>query len=113
MLPKRIDRRQMERAMRQMGVKMDELEGVREVVIKLADKDIVIPNAQVTRTDMAGQRSYQVSGQEFERKLESELNEDDMKLVMEQAGVDRAAAIQALKESGGDLARAILKLKGG
>lgn len=113
MLPKRIDRRQMERAMRQMGVKMEELEGVREVVIKLADKDIVIPNAQVTRTDMAGQRSYQVSGQEFERKPEFEPNEDDLKLVMEQAGVDRAAAIQTLKESGGDLARAILKLKGG
>lgn len=113
MLPKRMDRRQMERAMRQMGVKMEDLESVREVVIKLADKDIVIPNAQVTRTDMAGQRSYQVSGQEFERKPESELNEDDLKLVMEQAGVDRAAAIQALKESGGDLARAILKLKGG
>ncbi|MCK4404964.1 MAG: nascent polypeptide-associated complex protein [Hadesarchaea archaeon] len=113
MLPKRIDRRQMERAMRQMGVKMEELEGVREVVIKLADKDIVIPNAQVTRTEMAGQRSYQVSGQEFERKPEFEPNEDDLKLVMEQAGVDRAAAIQALEESGGDLARAILKLKGG
>ena len=113
MLPKRIDRRQMERAMRQMGVKMQELEGVREVVIKLADKDIVIPNAQVTRTEMAGQRSYQVSGQEFERKPEFEPSEDDLKLVMEQAGVDRPAAIQALKESGGDLARAILKLKGG
>lgn len=113
MLPKRIDRRQMERAMRQMGVKMEDLESVREVVIKLADKDIVIPNAQVTRTEMASQRSYQVSGQEFERKPEFEPNEDDLKLVMEQAGVDRAAAIQALEESGGDLARAILKLKGG
>ena len=113
MFPKRIDRRQMERAMRQMGVKMQELEGVREVVIKLADRDIVIPNAQVTRTEMAGQRSYQVSGQEFERKPEFEPSEDDLKLVMEQVGVDRPAAIQALKESGGDLARAILKLKGG
>jgi len=111
MFPKRIDRRQMERAMRQMGVKMDELEGVREVVIKLADREIVIPNAQVTRTDMAGQRSYQVSGQEFERKPESEPSEDDVKLVMEQAGVEREAAMQVLKETGGDIAEAILKLK--
>lgn len=113
MFPKRIDRRQMERAMRQMGVKMEELEGVQEVVIKLADKEIVIPNAQVTRTDMGGQRSYQVSGQELERKPEFEPSEDDLKLVMEQTGANRAAAIQALKESGGDLAQAILKLKGG
>ncbi|MDH5443007.1 MAG: nascent polypeptide-associated complex protein [Candidatus Hadarchaeaceae archaeon] len=111
MFPKRIDRRQMERAMRQMGVKMDELEGVREVVIKLADREIVISNAQVTRTEMAGQRSYQVSGQEFERKPEFEPSEDDVKLVMEQAGVEREAAMQVLKETGGDIAEAILKLK--
>ncbi len=111
MFPKKIDRRQMERAMRQMGVKMDELDGVREVVIKLSDREIVLPNAQVVRTDMAGQRSYQVSGQEFERKPELELSEEDIKLVMEQAGVEREEAVLALKETNGDIAEAILKLK--
>lgn len=111
MFPRKIDRRQMERAMRQMGVKMEELEGVREVVIKLADREIVLPNAQVTRTEMAGQRSYQVSGQEFERKPEVEPSEDDIKLVAEQAGVERGAAVQALKETNGDIAEAILRLK--
>lgn len=108
----RIDRRQMERAMRQMGVRAKELEGVREVVIKLVDREIVIPNAQVTLMEMTGQRTYQVAGEEIERKPEVELSEDDIKLVMEQAGVGREAAVQALKESGGDLAQAILKLRG-
>lgn len=107
----RIDKRQMERAMRQMGIKTTELEGVREVVIKLSDKEIVLPNAQVTLTEMPGQRSYQVSGEEFERKPELEAVEEDVKLVMEQAGVDREAAAKALKETGGDIAAAILKLK--
>ncbi len=111
MLPRRIDRRQMERMMRQMGVKAQEIGGVQEVVIKLADKEIVIPNAQVTLTEMAGQRSYQISGQEFERKPELQPSEDDIKLVMEQAGVEREAAVQALKETGGDIAEAILRLK--
>ena len=97
--------------MRQMGVKMEELGGVREVVIKLADREIVLPNAQVMRTEMAGQRSYQVSGQEFERKPEFQPSDDDVKLVMEQAGVAREAAVQALVETGGDIAEAILKLK--
>ena len=97
--------------MRQMGVKMQELEGVQEVVIKLAHREIVLPNAQVTRTEMAGQRSYQVSGQEFERKPEFEPSEADIKLVMEQAGVAREAAVQVLKETKGDIAEAILKLK--
>ncbi len=111
MLPKRIDRRQMERAMRQMGVKMKELEGVREVVIKLPDREIVIPNAQVTLTEMAGQRSYQISGNEIERKPEFEPSADDVNLVVEQAGVERDAAVQALRETGGDIAESILKLK--
>jgi len=111
MFPRRIDRRQMERVMKQMGIKTQELEGVQEVVIKLTDKEIVIPNAQVTLTDMAGQRSYQVSGQELERKPEFQPSEDDIKLIIEQAGVGREAAAQALKETGGDIAEAILRLK--
>lgn len=81
------------------------------MVIRLPDKEIVIPNAQVTLTEMAGQRSYQVSGQEFERRPEPQLSEDDVKLVMEQAGVGREAAEKALKETNGDIAEAILKLK--
>ena len=101
----------MERAMRQMGIKTVELEGVREVVIKLPDKEIVLPNAQVTLMEMPGQRTYQVVGEEFERKSELEIPEEDVKLVMEQAAVSREAAIQALKESGGDIASAIMKLK--
>ena len=111
MFPRRIDRRQMERVMKQMGIKTQELEGVQEVVIKLTDKEIVIPNAQVTLTDMAGQRSYQVSGQEFERKPEFQPSEDDINLIMEQTGGGREAAAQALKETGGDIAEAILRLK--
>lgn len=111
MFPRRIDKRQMERAMKQMGVKMQELEGVQEVVIKLADREIVIQEAQVTLTEMAGQRSYQVAGREIERKPALELSEDDIKLVIEQAGVDRDAAVSALKETNGDIAEAILKLK--
>lgn len=111
MFPRRIDRRQMERVMKQMGIKTQELEGVQEVVIRLTDKEIVIPHAQVTLTDMAGQRSYQVVGQEFERKPEFQPSEEDIKLVIEQTGVEREVAARALKETEGDIAEAILRLK--
>jgi nascent polypeptide-associated complex subunit alpha len=97
--------------MKQMGVKTKELEGVREVVIKLPDRELVIPDAQVTLTEMAGQRTYQVVGEAQERKPEPEVSEGDVKLVMEQAEVERDVAERALKETGGDLAQAILKLK--
>ena len=108
---RRVDRRQMERMMKQMGIKARELEGVQEVLIKFADREIVLQDPQVTLTEMAGQRSYQVVGREFERKPEFEPSEEDVKLVMEQAGVDREAAVRGLLEANGDIAEAILKLK--
>lgn len=108
----KMDKRAMERAMRQMGVKTKDIEGVKEVVIKLEDRELVIPNAQVVLTEMGGQRSFQVVGKEFERKAEFVPSEEDVTLVAEQAGADREAAVQALKETKGDIAEAILKLKG-
>ncbi len=108
----KMDRRQMERMMRQMGIKTQDIEGVKEVVIKLEDREIVIADAQVTITEMGGQRSYQVVGREIERKPEFSPGEDDMTLVMGQTGADRASAAQALKETDGDIAEAILRLKG-
>jgi len=111
MLPRHIDRRQMERLMRQMGIKSTEIERVEEVVIKLADREIVIPNANVTLTEMGGQKIYQVTGQPQERKREYIPSEDDLKMVMEQGDADRETAMRTLKETGGNLAEAILKLK--
>ncbi len=90
---------------------MEELSGVKEVVIKFSDREIVLPEAKVVRTEMSGQRSYQVSGEEFEHKLGFEPTEDDIKLVMEQTGVERDKAAKALVETNGDIAEAILKLR--
>ncbi len=41
------------------------------------------------------------------------ISEEDIKLVMEQAGVDHDTAKKALEEAKGDLAEAILKLTEG
>ena len=108
-----VNRRQMERLMRQMGVKSKELEGVEEVVIKLRDREILISNAQVVVVEFGGQRTYQVVGTETERAREFEPSEEDIKLVMEQTGASREIVVQTLKETGGDLAEAIVKLKSG
>lgn len=109
----KMDKRQMQRLMRQMGVKATELDGVKEVVIRLEGREIVIPGAQVTLTEFSGQRSYQVVGREIERKLEYQPSEEDVRLVVEQTGVDRERAVLALKETGGDIAESIMKLKSG
>ena len=56
---------------------------------------------------MMGQESLQISGE-----IEEEgIPEEDIKIVAEQAKVSEKEAEKALKESNGDIAEAILKLK--
>ncbi len=108
-----INPRMMQQAMRQLGMKQQELDAV-EVVIRLKDKDIVITSPQVIKVNMMGQENFQISGkiQERSRSTETEINEDDIKTVMEQAKVDAKTAKEALKAAKGDIAEAIIELKG-
>ncbi|ADP78065.1 Nascent polypeptide associated complex NAC [Methanothermus fervidus DSM 2088] len=102
--------RRMQKVMKQMGMKMEELKGVNEVIIKMNDKELVIKNPSVTLMDLMGQKTYQVTGKVEERKVEEKIPEEDIKLVMEQTGVSRDEAEKALKESNGDIAEAIMRL---
>lgn len=104
----KINPKQMEKAMKRMGMQTTPIEA-EEVVIKTADKDIVITNPQVTSISMMGQMTYQIIGDAEERAKEK-ITGDDVKLVMEKAGVDEETAKKALDEEG-DIAAAILKLK--
>ena len=104
--------RKMKQAMKRMGIQQQEIDA-KEVIIRLEDKEIVISNPNVSKVNMMGQDTYQVVGEESERSLDSapEIKEDDIKTVMEQAGVSKEEAVKAIEESKGDLAEAILKLK--
>ena len=110
-----VDPRQLKKLMDSMGIKSSEIRAGR-VVIEGDDMDIVIENPQVTRIDAKGNVSFQVSGdvKEVEKNaVKVEIGDDDVKLVMQQAGIsDQNLARSALEETGGDIAEAILKLKG-
>ena len=102
----------MKQAMKKMGIKQEEIDA-REVIIKTSDKDIIIKNPQVSKVNMMGQESFQISGDIEEKELSSEpsTNEEDIKTVMEQTNCTEEEAKAALEEAQGDLAEAILKLK--
>ncbi|MGY5856239.1 MAG: nascent polypeptide-associated complex protein [Candidatus Thorarchaeota archaeon] len=121
--------KQMARMMKKMGIEQKEIEGVKEVIIRFADKEWVISNVQLTAVKQAGSESFQVSGTKSERGLSGsveskpeetpevevekkiEIPMEDAALVASQTGVDIQVAKQALEETGGDLAAAILKLR--
>lgn len=105
------------RMMQKMGMKLDEIPDVSEVVIKTASKDIVIDSPSVTVVTVQGQDMYQIVGgtvTEVKPQVSTaaQVAEQDAKLVAEQTGKTLDEARKALADSGGDLARAIILLQG-
>jgi nascent polypeptide-associated complex subunit alpha len=106
--------RQMKKMMRQMGMKMEELDATRVTITLTDGRDLIIEDPNVSKVTAMGQVTYQIVGEE--RIVESEpepleISEDDIKLVMAQTGAGEGDARRALEEAEGDLAGAIMKLK--
>jgi len=106
----KLDPKKLQRVMENLGVQAEPIEAT-EVVIKSAGRELVIKNPKVQRIEMAGQASYQVVGETTE-KVKSEIAQEDIDLVAQQAKVSRDKAEKALKKANGDIARAIMDLKG-
>ena len=104
----KINPRQMDRMMKQMGMQMSEIDA-EEVIIRTADKEIVITEPEVSKINVMGKDTFQISGNIEEREKEK-FSEEDIDTVVEQTGASREDAIKTLNEVG-DLAEAILKLK--
>ena len=105
--------KKMERQMKKMGMKMDSLDGAREVIIRFDDKQLVIPDPDVTLMNAMGQETYQIIGEAHEEAIIEELNipEEDIEMVANTAGVSASEAEQVLTDANGDIADAILKLQ--
>lgn len=104
----KIDPKQMERAMKQMGMNVTNIDA-EEVIIRTADKEIVISNPQVSKIKVMGQETFQITGEVSERPRE-DINDDDVEMVAEQTGVSKQEARDMLRETG-DIAEAIMRLK--
>lgn len=107
-----LNSRQAQAMMRKMGIQQVEVDAT-EVIIKCPDKEIVIQNPQVSKVNMMGQETFQIVGEPRERSItsEPEINEDDIKTVMQQTGATEEKAKETIKENEGDLAKAIIALK--
>ncbi|MCD6484679.1 MAG: nascent polypeptide-associated complex protein [Candidatus Odinarchaeota archaeon] len=114
----KIRDRNLARMMKRMGLNMNELSDVTEVIIRLTDKELVLEKPQVIKMSVGGQDVFQITGIVEERELASEessvtieLSEEDIQLVASQANVSLEEARAALEQTNGDLAQAIMLLK--
>ena len=115
---RKMSSRQVRRLMSQLGMSVEEIPDVRQVIIRTSRKDLVIDGPSVSVTEMQGQAIYQVMGgsvtevvsEEGEKETSLVIPEEDIHLVAQQAKVSLEVARQALEAAEGDLAQAILNL---
>jgi len=107
-----INPREMQKAMKKLGIKQEEIEA-EEVVIKSPNKYLIIKNPHVSKVNMMGQETFQIVGEvtEIEQNEKVEIDENDVGVVMEQTNCSKEDALEALQNSNGNLAEAILKLQ--
>ena len=114
---RRVNPREAKRMMQRMGMSMDSIPEVNQVVVKTATKDIIIDEPEVAILNMQGQKIYQVMGGRVSEKAvvaeKLTIPDEDVQLVAGQTGKSVEEARRALEESSGDLAKAILLLQSG
>jgi nascent polypeptide-associated complex subunit alpha len=102
----------MRRMLDKMGLEMKEMGEIEEVVIRTETKELYLIKPQVV--EMKGKEStiFQVVATDIEERQKEvpSFREEDVVLVMQQANVSKDTAIQALTDSKGDLAQAIISL---
>jgi len=105
----KLNPKQMEKMAKQLGMKMENIDA-EQVIIKLqSGGEIVIDNPQVSKINVMGQDTFQITGDVTEKE-EEDSDEEDVEIVAEKADVSRDEAKRVLDETN-DIAEAILKLK--
>lgn len=114
-MQRRVNPREAKRMMQRMGMNMDAVPDVEQVLIRTSSKDIVIEEPEVAVIEMQGQKIFQITGGKVSEKAAerkpSSIGEEDVRLVADQTGKSVEEARKALEESNGDLAKAILLLQ--
>lgn len=112
--------------MRQLGIEVEDIDDVEEVVIRTADREIVFRDAAVSKMTAQGQVTWQLTGTPKERPRADAaagtapaaaaapsgptFTDEDVALVAQTAGVPAEKARKALEECDGETAEAIVKL---
>jgi nascent polypeptide-associated complex subunit alpha len=103
-----MDVRNIQKLMKQMST--EELPVTRADFLLENGKILRIEKPAVTKMQVMGQITYQVTGDA--KEVSGGAAEDDVQMVVAGAGCSEEDARKALTENGGDIAAAILKLKG-
>jgi nascent polypeptide-associated complex subunit alpha len=122
-----MNQRQMQQAMKRMGIKTEEMKDVEEVIIRAGGKCLVFREPSISVTNIQGQKTFQIMGDYEETEASAgagqgapggapsgsskiSIPEEDIELVAQQAHVSPEEAREALAECNGEPAEAIIRL---
>jgi len=100
----------MKAMMKKLGMNVEPIEDVRQIVIATGKGNYIFDSAEVTAMTMQGVTTYQIVGQPRFEEAAVEIPKEDIAMVAAQAGVPEDAAKAALVATRGDIAEAILRL---
>ena len=108
----RSGNREMRRMLDKMGLEMQDLGSIEEVIIKTETKELYLIKPQVVEMKGKDSTIFQIIATAIEEKKREipAFKEEDIILVMQQTNVSKDKAIQALIDAKGDIAQAILSL---
>jgi len=104
-----LDPKKMQAVMKQMGISQNEIPASKVTIDKIDNTRIIIENPSVTKIQMQGQESFQVTGDVKEETSAPIISEDDIKTIMEKTGCSEERAKKTMEKTS-DLAEAILEL---
>src|SRR6266581_2760836 len=110
-MQRKMNPREQQRMMQKMGLQVQKMDDITRVIMETSTKRIIIENPEVATVTVQGQTIYQVGGGTLREEGIGGGSDEDAKLVASQAGVSIEQASNALRQSNGDLAQAIILLK--
>lgn len=104
--------REMRRMLDKMGLEMHDIGNIEEVIIRTESKELYLMKPQVIEMKGKENTIFQIIASDVEERIRDvpSIREEDIILVIQQANVSREKAIQALTDSKGDIAQAIISL---
>lgn len=107
-----VNPKQMQKMMKQMGMKQDAVPATRVEVFLQDGTKMVFDSPDLQKVVMMGQTTYQLSGSSTIESIDTtpDISDEDVQTVVEQTGVSEEKARQAIEDADGDLADAILQL---
>jgi nascent polypeptide-associated complex subunit alpha len=100
----------MKAMMKKLGMQVEQIEDVLSIVIKTPKGNYIFDSAEVTAMTMQGATTYQIVGEPRFEEAAPDIPEEDIAMVVAQAGVSEVKAKEALVSTKGDIAEAIMLL---